>query len=264
MKNLHALFFLLALSACVHQKPVAVEDSSSKTVTWDLVTKEQAVRSGALSSILGKMSVEFEGHDDSVRGLGTSAAILPNDYLLEIRDPVGRLHFQAVARGNAFEGYFPRHKKIYKDQGSGRPFFQKTWGIPISFPEMSRLSAGLLPKALEKQKPSALSWKDGVYEGKFEVDGASTVVGLNSEGALTRLNWQRKEGDVEVSWRDFRPCCKWTSVNANSFAIAHVIEIKTKDSIILIRWKSFQNWELVPNDAFKVQTAAGTKVIPLD
>lgn len=262
MKHFRALFLLLALSGCAHQKPVAVEDA--KLLTWDLVTKEQAARSESLNTILGKMSVEFEGHDESVRGLGTSGVILPNDYLLEIRDPVGRLHFQAVTRGNAFEGYFPRHKKVYKDKGSGRPFFQKTWGIPISFPEMSRLSAGLLPKSLGKQKNAELVWKDGAYEGKFDVDGSSAVVGLNSDGALTRLNWQRKEGDVEVAWRDFRPCCKWTSASADSFAIAHVIEIKTKDSIILIRWKSLQHWEAVPTDAFKVQTAAGTKVIQLD
>ncbi len=262
MKKISTLVLLMFLSACVHQKPIAVEDS--KPLTWDSVLKEQNTRSLALGAILGKMSVEFEGHDESVRGLGTSGVMLPNDYLLEIRDPVGRLHFEAVNRGNAFEGYFPRHKKIYKDRASGRLFFQKTWGIPISFPEMSRLSAGLLPKSLEKQKPTEIAWKDGAYEGKFEVEGVTSLVGMNADGSLTRLNWQRQDGSVEVSWRDFRPCCKWTSSGGDSFAIAHVIEIKTKDSIILIRWKTFQNWEAVPPEAFKVQTVAGTKVIQLD
>lgn len=262
MKIIYLVGLFFALSGCVHQKPVSLEDS--KPLTWEQVGNEQKLRTDAFSTLLGKMSVEFEGRDESVRGLGTSGVLLPNDYLLEIRDPVGRLHFQAVNRGSAFEGYFPRHKTVYKDRASGRSFFQKNWGIPISFPEMSRLSAGLLPKSFEKQRPHFFSPKDGFYEGKFEVDGAEATVDLNSDGALTRLSWHRKDGDVDVNWRDFRPCCKWTTSDGSSFAVAHAIEIKTKGSIILIRWKSLRNWEAVPADAFKVQTAADTKVIQLD
>ena len=263
MKKFYAFLIIVMVAACTHQKPAPTETAEGgKPLTWEQVLKEQGTRADSLTTVLGKMSVEFEGHDESVRGLGTSGVILPNDYLLEIRDPVGRLHFQAVNRGSSFEGYFPRYKKIYKDRSSGKPFFQKTWGMPISFPELSRLSAGLLPKMLEKQKPASLQWGEGAYEAKFAVEKTDASIGLNEEGALTRLHWQRPEGDVDVTWRDFRPCCKWKT--ESSFSFAHAIEIKTKDSVILIRWKSLQNWETIPPEAFKVQTTAGTKVIQLD
>jgi len=266
--NLFLAFALVFLVRCAHQ-PSSTEVVSVRKASpleWGSFSAEQRNREEALNAILGKMTVEFEGNDESVRGLGTSAAVLPSNYLLEIRDPVGRLHFQAVSRGQEFDGYFPRLNRVYHDKHYGKRFFQKTWSIPISFPELSRLSAGLLPKGMEALQPDTLRPQGEQLEGTLTVEGSEVVVTLKPEGTLSHLRWKRKEGEVEVSWRDFRPCCKWIGADSKEkgFGFAHVIEVKTKDSIILINWKSLQKWEKASPEAFNIKTGLATKVINLE
>lgn len=259
----------LGLFGCAHQPgggtgPEAAPQAGQYDWKEFLATQEKLEIS--LDAMLGKLSVEFEGKDESVRGLGTSAILRPDHYLLEIRDPLGRLHFQAVSRGVEFEGYFPRLNRLYQDKLSGKRFFQKTWALPISFPELSRLSAGLLPKPLQASKPGDATWKAPNWEVPLKLDGSEVTVKLRADGRLSRLEWRRAEGDIQVEWRDYRPCCKSLASGQAGAPLdfAHVIEVKTADTVISIHWKSIQKWAAPSLGSFKVQLSAATKVIALD
>lgn len=264
-----AVLVLGGLTGCTHTPsapsaevtaPVPIPNATDH---WKALLAAQASRESALQTSLGKMSVEFESAHDSIRGLGTAGVAFPDNFLLEIRDPLGRLHFRAVSQGEHFEGYFPRHQKLYQDSRSGRRFFQKTWQLPISFPELSRLSAGLLPKAVAEQLPGPVMVKGELLETSVLLDGVEVGVQWKADTqTLTQITWRRKEGELQVSYRDFRPCCQ-TIDPKEPFTFAHVIEVKGKDSLITIDWKGLQPWQ-AGAEAFKIQTSSTTKVIQLD
>lgn len=260
MKNI-ILFVLLLIfvSSCTHTQT----KPAPRALTWSEVMAEQKKREEAVQSLIGKMSVEFDAEKDSVRGLGTCGAQFPDNFLLEIRDPVGRLHFQAVNRGNKFEGYFPRLGKLYKDTRAGRNFFTRTWDIPVSFKELYRASAGLLPRKIDPSKMKELTWNGQVFVGQAELEDGTLDVEIRAdEMALSKLVWQRKDNAIEIQWRDFRPCCDWAP--ESNLAFAHVIEVKSKDNVIAIDWKSLQKWETASEGKFTIQASNATKVIPLD
>lgn len=265
MRRIWTMAVVLAFaSGCAH-KPQPPTGLSPRAFWID-----QERRFSELTRVVGKLRLYYKGREQSLSGKGRLLTQLPSQGLLELRDPLGRLVFQAALENREFVAYYPSQKRAYVGKEGGTDYLRRLLGLDAGFAELQRLLLGLVPEGA-KSVFETWEWdgERGEYRGvllkgsrkySFFVDGKTAV----ARGLEVELGGER----VRVSYDDFESCCgELGRLGGNTnvpLAAAVKISLERADTAVEVLWEDMSRLDK-PRDAetFRVSLPADTRKIPL-
>lgn len=258
-----AAFFVLTLMGCAH-RPVTGEAPS---LTPDQFWTVQKRRKQEVSRITAKVRLTYHGRRQKVSGNGR-ILIQPDEKLrLELRDPIGRVHYLAVLDGKDFVAYYPRQRLAYLDEKAGGAYVLDFLGIGFDFDELHSLLLGVLPERFSGETFDTWSW-DGsrkAYQGLITSDDTRIQAWVDPRfTALRRLELGTPGGRIVVDYSAFEPCCH--GLSPQSVQVAHVVDLKLDraKTALEIEWEKIDLVEnLQPAESFRVELDAKAQKIPL-
>ncbi|MBY0369127.1 hypothetical protein K2X33_00475 [bacterium] len=254
-----ALFFL---GGCAHQR---VLEKPLKPLVWADFWKDQTVRRGTLGEFSGKLKLGYEGKGQSISGRGRIVGKEAKNFRLELRDPIGRLHYVLVDKAGEVSVHYPRERFGYKDATGGRAYFQKTLGRRVAFAELVSLFLGVLPSQWEKARASGWEWDrdHGAFRGSLELGGENLTVWVDSGHAgLREFDWLRDGHTVHATLADFSDCCDTQGQRRAGFQLAYEVKIDLGEGASTsASWDSLARPSSpLPAAAFELPFPAGDKV----
>jgi hypothetical protein len=204
----------------------------------------------------------YEGKRQSISGKGRIVGQQPGSYRLELRDPIGRLHYVLTAQQEELVGYYPRLHQAFTDATGGKAYFKKVLGIAVPFSEMVGLFMGTVPGRWEKAKLRKWEWdrEVGAFRGEWEQGGEKLTVWVDSGNAAPQtVRWERAGQVIEAQFSEFDGCCN----NRKNFFLAYEVKVQipSEQTSVQISWDSLsRSSQEVPASAFTFQAGPGDKV----
>jgi outer membrane biogenesis lipoprotein LolB len=260
MRNLAVLCAAALLAACTHT-PVTPSGTAAKTdeLTTDRFWDEQRVRAAETSQISAKVKVTYQGkRGKKISGNGRLVLQPDTKVRLELRDPLGRIHYLAALSGHKFVAHYPRQKLAYLDERSGGAYISDFLGIDFTFSELHSLLLGILP---ERFSHSAFdTWyfdkETKAYKGLLtaaEYRVTCTVDPVTA--ALKGLELSSPAGRIALDYSVFEPCCHGIAASRSS-RVAQVVDL-TLDrarTALAIEWEKISPLEEArPEDIFRLE-----------
>jgi outer membrane lipoprotein-sorting protein len=250
------------LSACAHHPKV--ENPVQPLEAADF-WRDQTARRAFLGTFSGKLKMGYEGKKQSVSGKGRIVGNYPQNFRLELRDPIGRLHYVLIQKGSSVVAYFPRNKQAGRENNSGRTYFKRVLGTGIAFNDIVAISAGVLPTKWEKVKFSTWEWdkEQGAFRGVLEQGGEKVTVWVDSANtAIQSLVMDMAGETVEAEFTDREPCCE----TPGGFHLGYEAKLKLpkQQTAVGVTWDTISKpTQDIPASAFEFTPAAGDKVSEL-
>ncbi len=265
MRLIHCSYLavvLLLAAACSHSptlrtplRPLMVRD------LWE----DQSVRRQALGAFTGKLEMSYQGKKQSVSGKGRIWGRHAGMFRVELRDPLGRLHYVLTNQQAELVGYYPRNHQAFRENTGGRVYFRRLLGVSLPLSEMVGLFAGVLPPNWQAVKP--LEWEWDLHRGAFRADweqgGEKLTAWIDSENvAIRSLVWTRKDQTIEVDFSGFENCCE----GKNSFSLAYEAKVRmpSQNTSVSVEWDSLAptTQQMAPT-VFEYHPLEGDKVTEL-
>lgn len=262
MKRLLFAGLLGLMAACAHQ--AKVENPIQPLEAADF-WRDQTARRAFLGSFSGKLKMGYEGKKQSISGKGRIVGNYPQSFRLELRDPIGRLHYVLVQKGSAVVAYFPRNKQAGRENASGRTYFKRVLGTGIAFNDIVAIAAGILPPKWEKAKFTSWEWdkEQGAFRGLLEQGGEKATVWVDSANtAIQSLVMDVAGETVEAEFGDREPCCE----TPGGFHLGYEAKLKLpkQQTSVAVTWDTLSRpTQEIPATAFEFTPAQGDKVSDL-
>lgn len=261
MKKLAVGITVFLSVGCSHQR---VLESPIHPVEPGMFWRDQAVRRGFLTSFSGKLKMSYDGKDQEVSGKGRIVGRAPSGFRVELRDPIGRLHYVLVQKGPQFAVHFPRNKQALKEASGGKAYFKKVLGKELGFSDLALLFTGVVPAKWDKAKFESWEWdkSKGAFRGIAQLGDETLTVWVDSGNeALQSLIWEVGGETVEATYRDYDKCCEGMR---GGFALAYEakVSLSEQDTAMEVVWESLKRQE-VPVAAFDFQPASGDRVVEI-
>lgn len=199
--------FLLLLSACSTAPRVLQTPTGLKPEQFWL---DQSRRAAETKQISGKLRLRYKGREQSLGGAGRLLAQLPDQALLELRDPLGRLAYLAALEGREFVAYYPTEKRAFVGNEGGSDYFRRLLGLDAGFGDLQRLLFGLAPSAAAKGAFDSWEWDSnrGQYRGLLKHRDQVLTFFIDPKLAVLRELEVRSPGEkIHVTYDDFESCC---------------------------------------------------------
>ncbi len=250
---------LWILGGCAHH--ARVEKPIRALVVADLL-RDQSVRRGYLESFSAKLKMGYESPKQNVSGKGRLVGKYPQLFRLELRDPLGRLHYVLIQNGASVTAHYPRNQQAVKESASGKKYFERILGAPVSFDEIVALAAGVLPTKWEKAPVLNWGWdkEAGAYRAEFVLAKERLTVWVDSANtAIQSLRLETPNGPVTAEYQDREPCCD----TKTAFYLGYEVRIRLdrQESSVNVTWDALGKptqdfaasvFEFVPADKDKV------------
>ncbi len=251
----------LLVTACSHQR---VLESPIHPVDAGMFWRDQAVRRGFLTSFSGKLKMSYDGKDQEVSGKGRIVGRAPNGFRVELRDPIGRLHYVLVQKGTQFAVHYPRNKQAVKEAVGGKAYFKKVLGKDLVFSDLALVFAGVVPAKWDKAKFESWEWdkSKGAFRGIAKQGDETLTVWVDSGNeSLQALVWEAGGDKVEATYQDYDKCCEGMR---GSFALGYEAKVTLpgQDTAMEVVWESLKRQD-IPVAAFDFQPAAGDRVVEI-
>lgn len=253
---------LAVLVGCAHHPKV---ENPIQPLEPSDFARDQTARRAILASVSAKLKMGYEGKKQSVSGKGRLVGNYPGNFRLELRDPLGRLHFVFTQKGENAVAYYPRNKQAARETTSGKTYFKRVIGLGLAFSDLVSVSAGVLPASWQRVPLKSWEWdrSEGAFRGVLEKGGEKMAIWVDSANtAIQRMEWQVDGQTVEVAFEDREPCCESKAV----FTLGYEVKwnIPDQSTSVQVSWESLlkPNQE-IPSSAFEFQPAPGDKVVDL-
>lgn len=262
MQNFGVVFLsamVIFLGGCAHKR---VLESPIQPVEPAQFWQDQAARRTTLTAFTGKLKMGYEGKKQDVSGKGRILGQLAGSFRLELRDPLGRLHYVLTNKQLELVGYYPRNHQAFRDSTGGKAYFKRVLGIAIPFSEMVCLFAGTLPPRWEKAKLVKWEWdkEKGAFQGIWEQGGETITAWVDSGNkAMQALVWKRLDQTIEADFADYDSCCKGRTDFALAFETK--VRIPSEQTAVQVTWESLApSTQEMPVSAFEFQPGPGDKL----
>ncbi len=246
---------------CAHKQVI---DKPLREIRPAMLWKDQAKRRAFLSEFSGKLKMAYEGKDQKVSGKGRIIGRYPGAFRLELRDPLGRLHYVLTVKNELAIASYPRNRQAVRDTSGGSAYFQRVLGVSIPFNELASYFAGVIPLRWEKV-PMAWEWdsEQGAYRGEMKREGEALTVWVDSGNvALQRASWERGDETLEATFSDFSECC---GPEGKGFFLGYEVRVQwpSQRASVDVTWDTLDKSKaLIPATAFEFQPN-GEKIIEL-
>lgn len=251
-----ALISLVLLCACTSTPTRPGGQEPGEELTTDRFWQDQKTRALEAAQISAKVHLSYQGKRQKVSGLGRIVT-QPEKLRLELRDPLGRIHYLAVLNGSQFTAHYPRQKLAYQDQKFGGAYVLDFLGIDFTFAELHTLLLGILPERLGRRFET---WyrdtSDGLYRGILTSGSyrVSAAVDPNT-AALKALELASASGKILIAYSAFQPCCHGIS-SSSSVRVAQVVDLKLDraKTALAIEWDKISPLEEQrPDDVYRIE-----------
>lgn len=250
---------LLLLSACTHAPVTQAPPPAAGELTAERFWEEQKERKEEAAQISAKVRVSYQGRGGKkVSGNGRLVLQPEGRMRLELRDPIGRIHYLAVLSGGHFVAHYPRQKLAYVDDKSGGAYVLDFLGMDFSFAELHSLLLGILPERFAKSTIEAwhLDKEAKVYRGLMTVSDYRVQVSVDpASTALRALELSSKAGKITLDYSAFEPCCHGIA-SSRSVRVAQVVDLKLDRArtSLSIEWEKISPLaEARPVDVFNLE-----------
>lgn len=241
-----AVSLLLLLTSCQ-----SVQKRQPTGLTGNRFLQMQRDRHKSFEKISAKLSMRYDGIKDSVSGKGRLLAGGEERYRLEIRDPLGRLHYLAALSGANFQAQYPRQSRAFVDQQGGKGYLRKVAGIGMDFKSLCELAVGIIPAAWSKKSFDKWEWDDsaGIYRGNSKVGSADVEIEVDgATGSINSLVVKDPATIAEVRYSDLEPCCGGSEIQQSLARVAEVRWPQSKASFEF-EWDDVKVLGQSPKDA---------------
>lgn len=252
----------LLLSGCASNPPV--EAPIVPLTTRDFF-RDQAERRRVLQDFSGKLTLSYVSQKDPVSGSGRIIGNALERVRIELRDPIGRLHYVLLKQGERVAAWFPRNQKAVTENTGGRAYFQQVLGAPWSLSDLMAIFMGRLPRSWENKPVKQWKWDADkkAYRALLEEGKQSIAFWVGAKSAsMESLVWSVGDRSLEVEYNDFDSCCDPKA----SFAFAHKVDLKLpgEKSEVGVVWDSLRkSAQPAPLSVFDLQPAPSDKVVEL-
>lgn len=254
----------LGLAACSHTptggiKPVASTGvGAGNELSTEKFWEDQHHRFDETAQISAKVKLAYQGkRGKKISGNGRLVLQPDAKMRLELRDPLGRIHYLAALTGGHFVAHYPRQKLAYVDEKSGGAYVLDFLGIDFSFSELYSLMLGKLPDRFGRGKFDAWFFdKDAkVYKGILTVADYRVTCSVDPQtAALRELELSSPAGRINIEYSVFEPCCHGLT-SARPVRIAQVVDLKLDraKTALAIEWEKISLLEEPrPEDVFRL------------
>jgi outer membrane biogenesis lipoprotein LolB len=251
-----------ALFGCAHK---AVVESPVQPLEPSDFWRDQTARRALLGGFSAKLKMSYEGRKQSVSGKGRLVGNYPRSFRLELRDPLGRLHFVLTQKGTSVVAHYPRNKQAIRDNTAGKAYFKRLLGVATPFTDWVALFAGVLPAKWEKVRFSRWEWDrdQGAFRGDLAISGEKLTVWIDSANtAIQSLVWEAGEERIEAQYTDREPCCE----NKAMFTLGYEANVRMprQKTSVAVTWETLTKpSQEIPATAYEFQPGAGDKVLDL-
>lgn len=231
----------------------------------DRFWEDQKFRGSFLESVSGKLYMSYKHPKESAAGQGR-VLFSQNRMRLELRDPLGKLHYVAVSDGKTFTAYFPTRALAYRDSVAGRAYFEKYMGFRFSSSEFRDLLVGTFPVSVRSF--SSWEWDDseGMYVGVTTQGAYRFRVWVDGDKAVIRkLKWSTKDDELVVSYGDYF-IVKDAAPNRTLWAPGEIGVVHQRSaSSIQMEWKDLEEIRKGNlSNAFELELPKSVSIVPLD
>jgi outer membrane lipoprotein-sorting protein len=250
---------LLLVAACAHHPKVETPIQPLEVADFQ---RDQGARRAFLGSFSGKLKMGYEGKKQSISGKGRIVGNYPQTFRMELRDPIGRLHYVLIQNGTSVTAYFPRNKQAGHENASGRVYFKRVLGLGIPFNDIVAIASGVLPPKWEKVQFTSWEWdkEQGAFKGVLEQGGEKATVWVDSANtAMQSLILETGGETIEAEYSDREPCCETQA----GFHLGYEVKVKMpkQQTAVLVSWDALSKpTQDIPATAFEFTTAPGDKV----
>jgi hypothetical protein len=247
------------LMSCA-SKPVL--QAPVRALTFNDFAKEQASRKSALSKVQGKLKLELLTRENPLSGSGRILAEFPDRFRVELRDPLGRVHYILFAKGEKVAAYFPRNKQATVDVQSGRGYFKRVLGAAWSAPELMALFFGIVPGHWDKKSLVQWGWdkERGLFLGQLAKGKEALSLWVDSSDAtVRRLEWSVDGKTLDAEYSDFDSCCEAPTDPKLGFDA--VVRFRAEDAAVHAAWDSLKPTKAAASGSvFEYQPSPGEVV----
>lgn len=267
MKRWYLVFFLIPwlflTAGCAHREPQP-ETGLKPEAFW----KDQQARSKSVDQVAAKLRLTFFGKNRSISGRGQLVRQPKRRVRLELRDPLGRVHYLAAQDQSAFTAHYPRRRLAYTDNKGGNRYVRAFLGLDFTFLGLQDIFVGLLP---DVQSKTVEGWKwdgeTGEYVGTVQLTDRKATIRVDGRGGeLTGLSVPMKEGTIEVKYSHFEPCCRGVGGKSN-IRVAGIVELKLSQGLsgMEVEWERIRAMEKPrPANVYRVQLDKKDRRIDLE
>lgn len=223
---------LICLGGCT-QSPVASSPKAllpgATELTADRFWEDQKERVDEAAQISAKVRVSYQGRGGKKISGNGRLVLQPDQKLrLELRDPLGRIHYLATLTDGHFVAHYPRQKLAYIDDKAGGAYVLDFLGIAFNFSDLHSLLLGILPGRFAKatfetwhfDKPT------NTYRGLLTVGDYRVLATVDAGSAALRgLELSSKAGKITLDYSAFEPCCHGIAAS-HSVRVAQVVDLK--------------------------------------
>ncbi len=251
---------VLALSACTHApvsetKPLV----SGPELTTDRFWEEQKERKEETAQISAKVQVSYQGKGGKKVSGNGRLVLQPGERLrLELRDPLGRIHYLAALAGPHFVAHYPRQKLAYVDEKAGAAYVLDFLGIDFSFSDLHSLLLGILPERFTKSSFETWTFdkEAKVYKGLLTLSDYRVLATVDPQtAALKALELSSKAGKITLDYSVFEVCCHGIAAS-HSVRVAQVVDLKLDRArtSLAIEWEKISPLgEARPEEIFRLE-----------
>ena len=211
----------------------------------------QRDRAKAFLQTSGKVSLRYDGTHDSISGKGRYLAGGKDQFRLEIRDPLGRLHYLAALSQKSFQAQYPRQSKAYVDEQGGRMYLRKLAGISSDFSGLVDLAVGIIPSGWSKNSFDKWEWDDsaGIYRGEAKLTSGDITAEVDgATGTLVSFVVKNPATVLQVKYSELEPCCDGFAIQQTLARVAEVRWPQSKSSFEF-EWNDLKLLEHQPKEA---------------
>jgi hypothetical protein len=252
---------LLALAGCAHTAvtPSAPPKAATGELTTDRFWDEQRARLEETSQISAKVRLSYQGkRGKKISGNGRLVLQPDTRLRLELRDPLGRIHYLAALSGENFVAHYPRQKLAYVDAKAGGAYVLDFLGIDFSFAELHSLLLGLLPPRFSKSTFDTWHFdkESKTYRGLLTVSDYRVLATVDPvTAALRGLELSSPAGKITLDYSVFEPCCHGLAAS-QSVRVAQVVDLKLDraKTSLAIEWEKISPLEEArPEEIFRLE-----------
>lgn len=246
-----ALFFLVG---CQQKTVVRHQTGLDGNAFW----KEQERRLSAFQNYSAKITLRYKGKKESVSGNGT---VLVDPHLgsrMELRDPLGRIHYVLLSKKDTATAYYPRESVAYVDTKKGTRYFERLLGLNLSVEEMRLFWLGILD-ANAKLTPFEWNEMEGTYSTSFLQGGNEYFLEIHPDtAAIVRLKVKKLGSIFFVHYEEFE--------KERNIEIAHEVNFESKElgTKIEVEWDHFSAFPKdIKSQAFELEENSKIRKVSL-
>lgn len=189
---------LVILVGCV-SRPLILPSG----LKFDEFLADQKLRGDRFKTITSKVDFSFEG-SEKIAGSGKlymDLQSLQKKFFLEIKDFLGRVHFQLVGDGKQCVAIYPQEKKAIRDSSGGTHYLARL-GFQVPFSDLQTLLVGIVPTSWKLDGPSWL-WDEIGYRIRAKTELGKYGIQIWVDGQGRGIQRVVQEGKFDLTVKDF-------------------------------------------------------------